>query len=130
MARLLVRNARRLQPRSARNRPEPASPMGPSQDWDGAFRQKVVIEALCAGIDEIKGNPLFDTHALKSAVVAYLNGDDSVRDALWAAAITGQWHRFVQSAGTDHPAVRVVAGSDRVSSGEHEPGSLLHIRQN
>jgi hypothetical protein len=49
---------------------------------------------------------------------------------LWAAAITGQWHRFVQSAGADHPAVPTVAGSNRVSNCEHEPGSLLHIRQN
>jgi hypothetical protein len=65
-----------------------------------------------AGIEEIKGNPLFDTHALESTVVAYLDGDDSVRDALWPAAITGQWHRFVQSAGADHPAVRTVARSN------------------
>jgi len=130
IARLLVRTARRIQPQSAQNRPEPPSPMGPSQDWDGAFRQKVVIEALCAGIEEVKGSPLFDTHALESTVVAYLNGDDSVRDALWAVAITGQWHRFVQSAGTDHPAVRTVVGSDRVGSGELESGSLLRLRQN
>jgi hypothetical protein len=126
MARLLVRTARRLQPQSARNHSEPPSPLGPSQDWDSAFRQKVVIEALCAGIEEIKGKPLFNAHALESTVVAYLNGDDSVTDALWAAAITGQWHRFVQNAGADHPAVRTVVGSDRVSSGE---GSLLHNRE-
>jgi hypothetical protein len=107
-ARILVRAARRLRPQRSGNRAEPLSPVGPGQDWDVAFRDKTVIEALCAGVEEIQQNPLFDTRALASALAAYLDGDESVRDALWAVAITGQWHRFLRSVASNHPAVRTV----------------------
>ena len=128
VARSLVRTARRLQPRSARPVPPPASPRGVGQDWNAAFRQQAIVDALCAGIEEIKENPLFDARALAAAVTAYLNGDDSVRDALWAAAITGQWHQFVKRAGADHPAVRTVPVSDPASGGERAPEPLLQAR--
>ena len=80
----------------------------PSQDWEQTFRQKPILEALCVGIEEIGGNPLFDARQLSSTLTAYLSGDDSQLDALWAAAATGQWYRFVQSAGAGHQAVREV----------------------
>lgn len=87
-------------------RPPPAIP---SQDWNGVFRQRPVLEALCAGIDEISENPLFDSRRLSSTLGAYVEGDDSWLDALWAIAAIGQWYQFVQSAGASHQAVRKIA---------------------
>lgn len=84
-------------------RPDPSIP---SQDWEQVFRQQRILDALCAGIEEIRENPLFDARQVSSTLAAYLNGDDGYLDALWAVAVTGQWHQFVQTAGAGHQAVR------------------------
>lgn len=96
----------------------------PSQDWEKTFRQRSVLEALCAGIEEIKENPLFDAHRLSSTLAAYLSGDDSQLDALWAVAAVGQWHQFVQSAGAGHRAVRTILEEAPVRG---DSGILPHI---
>jgi hypothetical protein len=88
---------------------EPRPPVSiPSQDWEKVFRQQPVLKALCAGIEEIRENPLFDARQVSSTLDAYLGGDDSYLDALWAVAVIGQWHKFVQSAGAQHQAVRTI----------------------
>jgi hypothetical protein len=81
----------------------------PSQDWSKVFRQRPILDALCAGIEEIKGNPLFDGPLLSSALAGYLSGDDKQLDALWALAIIGQWDRFLRDAAVaGHHAVRSI----------------------
>jgi hypothetical protein len=99
----------------------------PSQDWETAFRQRPVLEALSAGIEEIKGNPLFDTHQVSSTLAAYLSGDDSYLDALWAVAAIGQWHQFVQSAGAGYPTVRNVPESASVGSAGERSDSFTAL---
>jgi hypothetical protein len=100
-------------------------PSIPGQDWNKVFRQQPIIEALCAGVEEIRQNPLFDAGLLSSTLAAYLNGDDSQLDALWAVAITGQWHRFVQDAGAGHKAVRSVATNAMTRSGREASQSAV-----
>jgi hypothetical protein len=95
--------------------PRPPLPI-PSQDWDSVLRQRPILDALCAGIEGIKENPLFDTGRVSSTLAAYLNGDNSQLDTLWAVASIGQWHRFVQNAGAGHQAVRKIAESAAVGS--------------
>jgi hypothetical protein len=89
----------------------------PSQDWSKVFRQRPILDALCAGIEEIKRNPLFDEPRLSSALAGYLSGDDQQLDALWALAIIGQWDRFVRDAGAGHYAVRNL-DEDRIASSD------------
>jgi hypothetical protein len=92
-------------------------PSIPSQDWEKVFRQQPIVEALYAGIEEIRGNPLFDARQLSSALGVYLSGDNSYLDALWAVAAIGQWHQFVQNAGAQHHAVRTIPEGAAVCSG-------------
>ena len=127
LARLLVQTARQLQAQIGRPPRSRTSQRDAGQHWNAVFRQKAIVETLCAGIEEIKENPLFDARALTAAVAAYLNGDDGIRDALWAAATTGQWHRFVQRAGADHSAVRSVTSSNPASGGERATEFLCRI---
>jgi hypothetical protein len=89
----------------------------PSQDWAGAFRQRTVLDALCAAVEEIKENPLFETRQLSSSLGAYLNGDNNQLDALWAVAAIGQWHHFVRSAGVGYQAVREIAETEAICAG-------------
>jgi len=93
----------------------------PSHDWNGVFRQRTILDALCAGIEEIRENPLFDARQLSSTLVAYLNGDDSKLDALWAVASIRQWHQFVRDAGAGYRAVRNIAETAAVCNGSREP---------
>lgn len=102
-ARLLVQSARKLRPAKPA-----AGPAISGQDWAGAYRQPAVLEALCAGLGELKTNPLFDAGVLQSALSQYLEGDNRFFDALWAVATAGQWHRFVRMHGHGHGAVRRV----------------------
>jgi hypothetical protein len=97
---------------------DPRAPDTPGQDWNTVFRQRPILEALCAGIEEIRENPLFDTGKLASTLGDYLNGDNRQLDALWAVATIGQWHRFVQDTGAGHRAVRRIVENAAVSRSE------------
>ncbi len=107
-ARKVVGAMRRLRPT------RPSAPTIVGVDWDAAYRQQSTLDALCAAIEELRGNPLFDAHSLGSALTSYLNGDNCWREALWAAASVRQLDRFVGSVDAGHSAVRTVP-ADRIA---------------
>jgi hypothetical protein len=102
-----------------RPRPEYAIP---GQDWNKVFRQRPIVDALCAGVEGMRENPLFDWRLLSSTLAAYLSGDEELLDALWAVAIIGQWNRFVQTAGSGYRAVKII-GDDASASRD---GAISH----
>lgn len=101
-ARTVVGMLRRLQPA------KPPPPTIARVDWDAAYRQQPILDTLCAAIEELRENPLFEAHALGSALTSYLNGDDGLRDALWAIASVRQLDRFVGLSGAGDAAVRTI----------------------
>lgn len=80
----------------------PRIPAARSQDWDKVFRQRPIIDALCAGLERARNLPLFDREALGTALSDYLGGNPNTNfmDALWAIAAIGQVAAFV-----DRPAI-------------------------
>jgi len=101
-ARTVVGAVRRLRPA------RPPAPTIAGVDWDAAYRQQPILDTLCAAIEELRENPLFEAHSLGSALASYLNGDDRLRDALWVMASVRQLDRFVGIAGAGDAAVRNV----------------------
>lgn len=102
-ARALRRRARRFIYGSPK--PQPARP-GP--DWDQAFRQRRVIDALQEGLAAVSASPLFNRDAISSALAAYLAGGGPGHDVLWALAVGGQLNRFVADHGKGCRGVRVL----------------------
>lgn len=74
-------------------------------DYDAAYRQPPVVEALCLGVEALRESPLFDRAALDRTLAAYLAGNDRLAHCLWAVASAGQWHQFVKKGGADESAV-------------------------
>jgi hypothetical protein len=110
-ARALRRRARRL----IHGPPQPYSPR-PGPDWDKAFRQRRVTEALQEGLAEVSANPFFSRDAVTSALAAYLAGGGPGHDALWALAVAGQVGRFIADRGKGYRGVRVLPATPSVGA--------------
>ena len=92
----------------------PPAPLRPrSQDWDTVFRQRPIIDALCAGVEAARDLPLFDRQALGTALADYLGGNSDYLDALWAVAAIGQVAAFVSQPTIADP----IAVSDFAATG-------------
>jgi hypothetical protein len=102
-ARAARRGVRRLIYGPPRPQPPPAGP-----DWDKAFRQRRVIEALQEGLAALSESTLFNRDAVTSALAAYLTGGGPGHDVLWALAAAGQMGRLVTDNAKGHRVVRVL----------------------
>gem|GEM_PF-1363287 len=85
--------------------------------WEKRFRQKPILEAFQAGIEEVRATPLLDHRAVDAAVTEYLAGDDRLMLSLWGLATAGQWQQFVANQGKGNPAVHEFGGDGWSGSG-------------
>jgi hypothetical protein len=101
-ARAIARTARRF-----RAAPPPMIRSG--RDWDQVYRQPAIANALLEGLDGLKNNPLFDWGAISAERDGFLVGERKSSAVLWMLAKAGQWRKFVDAGGDEHPAVRHIA---------------------
>jgi hypothetical protein len=102
-----ARTVRRRVRRLVYGPPQPQQPL-PGPDWDKAFRQRRVIEALQEGLAAVSESPLFNSDAVSSALAAYLTGGGPGHDVLWALAVAGQVGRLVEDNHKGYRGVRVL----------------------
>jgi hypothetical protein len=100
-ARAVRRRVRRL----VYGPPRPPPPrQGP--DWDKAWRQRRVVDALQEGLAAVSESTLVNRDAVTSALAAYLTGGGPGHDVLWALAVAGQMGRLVADNAKGHRGVR------------------------
>ncbi|HVN45617.1 MAG TPA: hypothetical protein VMT66_10205 [Steroidobacteraceae bacterium] len=102
-----ARAVRRRVRRILHGPPQPR-PLPPGPDWDKAFRQPRVVEALQEGLAVISASALFKGDAVRSALAAHLSGSRPAHDVLWALAVAGQMGRLVADNAQGHRGVRVL----------------------
>lgn len=99
--------ARKIKRKLARYRkPRPPKRTHTPTDFDKIYRQPAIVEALCLGVEALRGNPVFDRSALDNALAAYLAGDNGPGNSLWTVASAGQWQQFLKACGAGDPAIR------------------------
>jgi hypothetical protein len=107
--------------------PPTPEPRRAASDWDKAFRQRRVIEALQEGLATVSASSLFDRSAVTSALDAYLTGVRPGHEVLWALATAGQVGRLVADNAEGCRGVRVLPAPIAVgvtADYVHSPGSV------